>query len=79
MNSLTRLVLKRPVTMIMCLLCLILFGGASVMSSRQELTPEINMPMLLVMTTYTGAQPEDMDSLISKEIESAAGIKQVCR
>lgn len=73
MNSLTRLVLKRPVTMIMCLLCLILFGGASVMSSRQELTPEINMPMLLVMTTYTGAQPEDMDSLISKEIESAAG------
>ena len=53
MKNLTKLVLKRPVTMIMCLLCLALFGVTSVKNSRQELTPEMNMPMLIVMTSYT--------------------------
>ena len=73
MKNLTKLVLKRPVTVIMCLICLVVFGFSSVKSSKQELTPEMNMPMLLVMTTYTGAQPKDVDELISQEIEEAAG------
>ncbi|MGN0372490.1 MAG: efflux RND transporter permease subunit, partial [Enterocloster sp.] len=65
----------------MCLLCLALFGVTSVKNSRQELTPEMNMPMLIVMTSYTGAQPSDVDSLISQKIESAAaslsGVKKI--
>ncbi len=73
MKNLTRVVLKRPITMIMCLMCLVVFGFSSVKNSRQELTPEMNMPMLMVMTTYTGAQPKDIDELISKKIENAAG------
>lgn len=73
MNNLTKIVLKRPITMIMCLLCLIVFGVSSVKSSRQELTPEMNMPMLMIMTTYSGAQPKDVDELIGKEIESSVG------
>lgn len=73
MKNLTRIVLKRPVTVIMCLICLIVFGISSVTNARQELTPEMNMPMLLVMTTYTGAQPKDVDELVSKRIEDAAG------
>lgn len=73
MKNLTRIVLKRPITMIMCLMCLVVFGFSSVKNSRQELTPEMNMPMLMVMTTYSGAQPKDIDELISKKIENAAG------
>lgn len=73
MKNLTRIVLKRPITVIMCLLCLVVFGASSVKNSRQELTPEMNMPILMVMTTYTGAQPKDVDDLISKEIENAVG------
>lgn len=73
MKNLTRIVLKRPVTVIMCLICLIVFGISSVTGAKQELTPEMNMPMLLVVTTYPGAQPKDVDELVSKEIENAAG------
>ena len=73
MKNLTKLVLKRPVTVIMCLICLVVFGFSSVKSARQELTPEMNMPMLMVVTNYTGAQPKDMDELVSQRIEEAAG------
>ena len=73
MNQLTKLVLKRPITIIMCLLCLIVFGTSSVLNSRQELTPEMNMPILMIVTTYPGAQPKDVDELISKKIEDAVG------
>ena len=73
MNNLTKIVLKRPVTIIMCLLCLVVFGISSVKDSRQELTPEMSMPMLMVVTAYPGAQPKDIDELIGKEIESAVG------
>ena len=73
MNQLTKLVLKRPITIIMCLLCLVVFGVSSVTNARQELTPEMNMPILIIMTTYPGAQPKDVDELISKKIEDAVG------
>ncbi|WP_077610259.1 efflux RND transporter permease subunit [Clostridium sp. Marseille-P2415] len=73
MKNLTRIVLKRPITIIMCLLCLVVFGVSSVKNSRQELTPEMNMPMLMVVTAYPGAQPKDVDELISKKIENAVG------
>ncbi|MCC2817181.1 efflux RND transporter permease subunit [Lachnoclostridium pacaense] len=73
MKHLTEIVLKRPITVIMCLLCLVIFGLSSVKSAKQELTPEMNMPMMMVLTTYTGAQPKDVDELVSKEIENAVG------
>ena len=73
MKGLTRIVLKRPVTVIMCLLCLVVFGFSSVKNARQELTPEMNMPILMVTTMYAGAQPEDVDELVSQKIEAAAG------
>ena len=73
MIALTKYVLKRPVTTIMCILCLIYFGYSSITSATLELTPEMDMPMLMVMTTYSGASAEDMNELITKEIEDQTG------
>ncbi|MGN0371918.1 MAG: efflux RND transporter permease subunit [Enterocloster sp.] len=81
MSGITRYVLKRPITTIMCILCLIFFGYSSVTGAKLELTPEMDMPMMLVMTIYSGASPEDVDELITKEIEdqisSLSGIKSI--
>ena len=81
MIALTKYVLKRPITTIMAILCLIFFGYSSVASSELELSPEMDMPMLLVMTTYSGASPEDVNELITKKIEdktgSLSGLKSV--
>lgn len=71
--GLTRGVLKRPVTTILAVLCLIVFGFTSVTSSKLELTPEMEMPMMMVITIYPGANPEDIDELVTKPIENEIG------
>lgn len=81
MTGITKYVLKRPVTTIMCILCLIFFGYSSVKNATLELTPDMDMPMLMVITTYNGANPEDMDELVTKQIEdrvsSLSGLKSI--
>lgn len=71
--GLTRSVLKRPVTTILAVLCLIVFGISSIFSSKLELTPEMEMPMMVVFTIYPGANPEDIDELVTKPIEDEIG------
>ena len=66
--NLTKTVLKRPVTTLMVILCLIVFGLTSVLSSKLELIPPMDMPMLIVFTTYPGASPDDVDELVSQTI-----------
>ena len=71
--GLTKFVLKRPVTTILSVICLIVFGLSSVLSSKLELIPEMDMPMLIVATTYVGASPEDVSELVTKPIEDEIG------
>ena len=69
MTGISKFVLKRPVTTLLGVLCMIFFGAMAVINSRLELTPEISMPMLIVTTTYAGASPEDIDELVTQPIE----------
>ena len=71
--NLTKTVLKRPVTTVMVILCLIVFGLTSVFSSKLELIPSMDMPMLIVMATYPGASPDDVDQLVVQPIEDETG------
>ena len=71
--NLTRTVLKRPVTTVMVVLCLIVFGISSIFSSKLELIPSMDMPMMIVFTTYPGASPDDVDQLVSQPIEDETG------
>ena len=79
--GITKFVLKRPVTTILAVLCIIVFGISSVTGMTMELSSEMDMPMMMVMTRYTGASPEDMDELITTPIEDAVssmtGLSQV--
>ena len=65
----TRFVLKRPVTVLMALLCLIVFGISSVFNATLEQMPDMDQPMMIVMANYSGASPEDMDELVTQLIE----------
>ncbi len=71
--GLTKKVLKRPVTTLLVILCLIVFGLSSVFSSQLELIPEMEMPMLVINAVYPGASPEDVDELVTKVIEDEVG------
>ncbi|MGM9525718.1 MAG: efflux RND transporter permease subunit [Peptococcaceae bacterium] len=67
--NLTRLALKRPVSAVLLIIMIVVFGISSFASLEQELTPEMESPMLLVMTIYSGANPEDVEDLITSKIE----------
>ena len=71
--GMTKFVLKRPVTTVMVLLCLLVFGISSVFSATLERMPETDQPMLIVRASYSGAGPEDMCELVTEPIEDAIG------
>lgn len=73
--SLTKLALRRPVSIAMIILALVVFGISSIPGFQLELTPDIELPMLLVYTVYPGADPESVEELVTKEVE-AAGSEQ---
>ncbi len=67
--SITKLVLRKPVTAFLVMLSIVFFGAISVMSFKYELMPSISMPMYAVFTVYPGAQPEDVDANITRKLE----------
>lgn len=71
MVSLTKFALRRPITIILCLITIAYFGMQSVMGAKVELTPEMELPMLILSTVYAGATPEDVNDLITMKQEDA--------
>ena len=72
--GITRFVLKRPVTVLMALLCLIVFGISSVFNATLEQMPDMDQPMMIIMANYSGASPEDMDELVTQLSEGRSMI-----
>ena len=79
--NLTRLALKRPVSAVLLIIMVVVFGISSYGSLEQELTPEMNTPVLMVMTVYSDANPEDVEELVTSKIEAQVStlsdVKQV--
>ena len=69
--KLTELIIRRPVSAVVIILAIVLFGFTSIMGMPQELTPEMNFPMLVIYTTYPNAAPRDVEKLVSNPIEGA--------
>ncbi len=65
--------IKRPVTTIMVILGVVLFGFISLVRLPQELFPPITYPQLTVATVYANAAPEEIETLITKPVEEAVG------
>ena len=51
------------------------------MGTKVELTPEMELPVLLISTVYAGATPEDINDLVTTKQEDAItsldGVKNV--
>lgn len=69
MDFLTRVALKRPVSTVLALIALIIFGSSSILTFEMELEPSMTMPMVAVFTHYEGADAETVEKLISRPIE----------
>jgi len=69
--NLTKFALKRPVSCMLAILALFVFGLSSIFGFKLQLLPDIEMPMLIVMATYPGADAQSVDELVVSVIEDA--------
>lgn len=67
--NLSNFSIKRPVTVIMLTLVVVLLGIVSLSRLGLDLYPKINVPVAIVSTTYSGAGPQEMESLVTKPLE----------
>ncbi|MDN5370869.1 MAG: hydrophobic/amphiphilic exporter (mainly bacteria), family, partial [Shewanella sp.] len=65
---------KRPVTVWMFMLAIILFGMVGFSRLAVKLLPDLSYPTLTIRTQYDGAAPVEVEQLVSKPIEEAVGI-----
>ncbi len=63
--------IKHKVTTILAFVMAVIFGVMSFGALPLALMPDIELPMAIVMTTYAGAGPEEIENLVTEPIESA--------
>ncbi|MBQ5708741.1 MAG: efflux RND transporter permease subunit, partial [Anaerotignum sp.] len=69
----SRLCIKKPVTTIMVTLMVFIAGILSYTNLDQAMMPDMDLPIAVVATTYVGASPEEIETLISKPMEEGMG------
>lgn len=72
--SIIDIAVKRPVTVWMFTLAVILFGMVSLSRLAINLLPELSYPTLTIRTDYLGAAPGEIEQLVSKPIEETIGV-----
>lgn len=77
----TNTALRRPVTVLIALIALILFGVLSVTRMGMERMPNVDFPIISVATTMTGASPAVMDNdvtdVIEEQLNTISGIENI--
>lgn len=68
---LTRLALRNPIFILMMSLMTIALGFVSLRALSVDLFPDIDTPLVQVVTYYTGAGPQDIEKSITVPIERA--------
>jgi len=72
--SIVSTVVKRPVTVAMFTLAVMLFGMVGFSRLSVSLLPDLSYPTLTVRTDNPGAAPAEIEQLISKPIEESVGV-----
>ncbi|MCH7959715.1 MAG: efflux RND transporter permease subunit, partial [Candidatus Hydrogenedentes bacterium] len=76
-----RLAIRRPVTVAMLFLTLLVFGWRSYRELPLSLMPDIAYPTLTVRTEFEGSAPEDVEKLLTRPLEErltiVSGVRQV--
>lgn len=69
--GLTKIAITRPVLILMVMVGAILLGTLSYRGMKVELNPDVQFGVISVTTTYPGAGPEEINTLISRRVEEA--------
>src|SRR5246500_2591543 len=64
-----RLALSRPYTFIVMAIVLVLLGAFVIPRTPTDIFPEINIPVIAQVWTYTGLQPQEIEQRITSNVE----------
>ena len=62
---------KRPFTVLVCVVLIIVLGAASIYRMKMDLLPDMNLPYVLVITMCPGSSPEEVERNVTAPIEAA--------
>nr|MBO2494615.1 multidrug ABC transporter [Clostridia bacterium] len=62
--------IRRPVTTVMVVLIVFILGFVSLSRLNVDLLPSINLPVMVVSVQYSGAGPEEVENIVTRNIES---------
>jgi multidrug efflux pump subunit AcrB len=64
MTAIIRLALARPYTFVVMAILILIFGGLSAVRTPTDIFPNIGIPVISVVWSYTGLPPDDMSGRI---------------
>lgn len=67
----SRYSVKKPYTVFVAVVLVIVLGVVSFTKMTTDLLPSMNLPYAIVMTTYVGASPETVESIITRPVEQS--------
>lgn len=77
-SMLSKISVKKPYTVLVGVVLIIVLGVMSLRNMSTDLLPDMELPYAIVMTTYPGASPEEVESTVTKPVEQAmAGISNM--
>ena len=62
---------KKPYTVLVAVVLVIVLGIVSFMRMTTDLLPNISLPYVIVMTTYPGASPETVEMVVTEPVEAS--------
>ncbi len=66
---LSKFSVKKPYTVVVGVVLIIILGVVSFTKMTVDLLPSMNLPYAIVMTTYPGASPEEVEEIVTKPVE----------
>lgn len=66
---LSKFSVKKPYTVVVGVVLIIVLGVVSFTKMTVDLLPNMNLPYAIVMTTYPGASPEQIEEVVTKPVE----------
>ncbi|MFP4078358.1 MAG: efflux RND transporter permease subunit, partial [Candidatus Izemoplasmataceae bacterium] len=69
MKGIIRFSVDKAITVLMVVIAVTIFGVVSFNRLTSDLFPDINIPYAVVVTTYPGAAPEEVEQEVSVPLE----------
>lgn len=78
---LSKFSVKKPMTIFVAVVLVMVLGVVSFLKMTPDLMPNMDLPYALVLTTYPGQNPETVETVVTKPLESSVavidGVEQV--